>query len=157
PQDAVREGRLREDLFYRLNVFPIVLPPLRERGRDVELLAEQFLERLNQEQGTSKTLSAAARDALRRHPWPGNARELKNALHRAFILAEGVVEAEMLGVDALGPTSPSASSRATGIDSISVGLPLTEVERVMILATLEQCGGDKRRAAQTLGISLKTL
>src|SRR5262245_43922466 len=157
PTDAVREGKLREDLFYRLNVFPIMLPPLRDRSRDIELLAEHFLERLNQSEGTSKTLSAEAREALRRHNWPGNVRELKNALHRAFIMAESAVGADMLGVDALDAVSTTSAARASGVDSIAVGLPLNEVERVMILATLEQCGGDKRRAAQTLGISLKTL
>ena len=157
PQDAVRDGKLREDLYYRLNVFPIVLPPLRERGHDVELLAEHFLERLNQAEGTSKTLSAGAREALLRHSWPGNVRELKNAIQRAFILAEDTVGSELLDGDPLSGPMVSATQAATGLDAIAVGLPLAEVERIMILATLEQSGGDKRRAAETLGISLKTL
>ena len=157
PQDAVRDGKLREDLFYRLNVFPIMLPPLRDRGRDVDLLAEHFLEKLNQAEGTAKTLSIDAREALRRHSWPGNVRELKNAIQRAFIMSESAVGSELLGVDTLAPSSSSSARNAGGLSSISVGLPLDEVERIMIQATLEQCGGDKRRTADVLGISLKTL
>ncbi len=157
PQDAVRDGKLREDLFYRLNVFPIVIPPLRERGRDVELLAEHFLDLLNQSEASSKTLSPGAREALRRHSWPGNVRELKNAIQRAFILSENTVEPEMLGIEALSSASISSAKASDGLDSIVVGQPLDEVERIMIQATLQHCGGDKRRTAEVLGISLKTL
>ena len=157
PQEAVREGKLREDLFYRLNVFPIVLPPLRDRGRDVELLAEHFLQILNQAEGMNKTLLPEAREALRRHSWPGNVREVKNAIQRAFILSESTVGSDLLGVEMLSG-SPAINSRsAGGLGAIAVGLPLDEVERIMIQATLEQCGGDKRRTAEVLGISLKTL
>ena len=87
-EDAVAAGKLREDLLYRLNVFPIPLPPLRERGDDVERLAEHFLGELNAAEGTAKQLTAAGRERLRRHGWPGNLRELKNVVQRAFILAE---------------------------------------------------------------------
>ena len=157
PQEAVRDGKLREDLFYRLNVFPIALPPLRDRGRDVELLAEHFLDRLNQAEGTNKNLSAEARESLRRHSWPGNVRELKNAIQRAFILSESAVGSELLGVDTLSTPTTGGSRNTGGLGAIAVGLPLDEVERIMIQATLEQCGGDKRRTADVLGISLKTL
>jgi DNA-binding NtrC family response regulator len=85
---------LREDLMDRLAVFPISLPPLRGRGADVELLARHFLALLNQEADTSKSLSKRSLDVLRTHPWPGNVRELKNCVHRAFILADEVVELE---------------------------------------------------------------
>jgi len=156
PQAAVQEGTLREDLFYRLNVFPIALPPLRERGRDVELLAEHFLEYLNHLEGTNKTLGTTARDRLRRYSWPGNVRELKNLVQREFIMSEDVMELEDLGSDdAAGPTRVSPNEG--GLSEVRVGLALDDVERRMILATLEHCGGDKRRAAAMLGISLKTL
>ena len=88
PEKAVADGKLREDLYYRLNVFPIELPPLRERGTDIELLAQHFLEVLNKEEGTSKTFSPATIAALYAHSWPGNVRELKNYVQRAFILAD---------------------------------------------------------------------
>src|SRR6185436_3108196 len=87
-EQAVKAGKLREDLLYRLNIFPIPLPPLRERGDDVELLAEHFLGELNAAEGTAKQLTPAGRERLRRRSWPGNLRELKNALQRGFILAD---------------------------------------------------------------------
>jgi transcriptional regulator with PAS, ATPase and Fis domain len=146
PADAVREGKLREDLFYRINVFPIPLPPLREREGDALLLAREFLEGLNASHGTSKTLSAAAQDRIQAFPWRGNVREVKNELQRAFIMSDKVIEfADLLaGRDAPPPET-------------EVGGSLEESERKLILATLDQCGGDKKQAAQILGISLKTL
>ena len=158
PESAVRDGKLREDLYYRLNVFPVNLPPLRDRGEDVELLADFFLSQLNQEAGTEKVLSDRSRDRLRRHNWPGNVRELKNAMHRAFIMAEEQVELEIPAGSTAGMhESSGGGGSASGLDSIEVGLALDEVERRVILATLERYEGDKRRAAETLGISLKTL
>ncbi|MEO5617850.1 MAG: sigma-54 dependent transcriptional regulator [Candidatus Eisenbacteria bacterium] len=149
PRTAVQEGKLREDLFYRINVFPIVLPPLRDREGDALLLAEQFLETLNAAQGTKKRMSAAARERILAYPWHGNVRELKNELQRAFILFEGVIEFPDLS-PGRGP-SPEPPPVPT------VGGSLEESERVLILKTLEQCSGDKKQAAQILGISLKTL
>jgi DNA-binding NtrC family response regulator len=146
PKEAVQAGKLREDLFYRINVFPIVLPPLRDREGDALLLADQFLESLNASQGTSKRLSAAARQRIQAHPWRGNVRELKNELQRAFIMYEGVIELSEL-IAERGPESRLPE----------VGGSLEESERQLILATLERCGGDKKKAAQILGISLKTL
>ena len=158
PEAAVRDAKLREDLYYRLNVFPVNLPPLRDRGEDVELLADYFLSQLNQEAGTTKVLSDRSRDRLRRHNWPGNVRELKNAMHRAFILAEEQVELEIpAGAMSGSHASSGGGGSSSGLDSIEVGLALDEVERRVILATLERYEGDKRRAAETLGISLKTL
>jgi len=155
---AVRDGKLREDLYYRLNVFPLQLPPLRDRSDDVELLADHFLAQLNAEAGTQKTISDRSRDRLRRHNWPGNVRELKNAMHRAFILAEDQVELEIPAGTGAGPHDAATGGGSnSGLDTIEVGLALDEVERRVILATLERYEGDKRRAAETLGISLKTL
>ena len=92
PLQAVQSGQLREDLLYRLAVFPIDMPPLRSRGDDVELLAEHFLAELNAQAGTQKRLSALARMTLKQHSWPGNVRELKNCIERAFILGDLMLE-----------------------------------------------------------------
>ena len=93
PRQAVRDGYLRDDLFFRLNVFPLELPPLRERGDDVLLLARHFLARLNRSEGLEKRFTRAALERIRKHPWPGNVRQLKNAVQRAFILADEVIDA----------------------------------------------------------------
>jgi DNA-binding NtrC family response regulator len=149
PEEAVSNGKLREDLHYRLNVFPIHLPPLRDRRDDVDLLAEHFLTQLNKEQGTSKDFTRPALQRLRTHNWPGNVRELKNLVHRAFILAE-----EHIGIDCL----PLGVQETPGSNlNVKVGTSLGEVEQRLILATLEDCEGDKKKAAEVLGISLKTL
>jgi DNA-binding NtrC family response regulator len=149
PEEAVSSGKLREDLHYRLNVFPIHLPPLRERRDDVDLLAEHFLSQLNKEQGSSKDFTRPALQRLRTHNWPGNVRELKNLVHRAYILAE-----EHIGIDSL----PLGVQETPGSNfNVKVGTSLGEVEQRLILATLEDCEGDKKKAAEVLGISLKTL
>jgi len=149
-EEAVATRKLREDLFYRLNVFPIALPPLRERGGDVELLAEQCLSELNAATGTAKHFTRACLERLRRHGWPGNVRELKNVIQRAFILAD-----EDVGVDSL-PLGVTESVPAASV-VMQVGTPIAEMERRLILATVDQCEGDKKRAADVLKISLKTL
>jgi len=148
--EAVAAGKLREDLFYRLNVFPIPLPPLRERGDDIELLADSILADLNREAQTTKHYTRACLDRLHRHSWPGNVRELQNVIRRAFILAE-----EDVGVDSL-PLEVNEQLSATSLVT-RVGTPIAEVEKRLILATLEHCDGDKKKAADVLKISLKTL
>jgi DNA-binding NtrC family response regulator len=147
--DAVRDGRLREDLMYRLAVFPIALPPLREREGDTELLAEHFLQSLNVESSSSKRFSRAALTTIRAYHWPGNVRELKNAVHRAFIMAEDVVELDLSGL-----ACPAVEGECL---RVPVGTSLAEMERQAIFATLDHCRGNKRRAAEMLGVSLKTL
>jgi len=152
PERAVAEGKFREDLYHRLNVFPITLPPLRERGSDIEMLAQQFLRELNKAEGTNKAFSPEALAKLYEMTWPGNVRELKNYVQRAYILADAVVE----GGDA--PVSaPLAAEDQSGLIVVRVGTPLEEVERRVTMATLESCGRVKRTAARILGISLKTL
>jgi DNA-binding NtrC family response regulator len=153
PKEAIRAKKLREDLFYRLNVFPIVLPPLRERGDDAVLIADEMLERMNESEGTSKRLSAAARASIRGHSWPGNVRELRNELHRAFIMCERSIEMEIAPPET-APTEAHEPESGTGSDD---GGSLDASERRQILATLDRCAGDKRQAAEILGISLKTL
>ncbi|HEY2955317.1 MAG TPA: sigma-54 dependent transcriptional regulator [Candidatus Eisenbacteria bacterium] len=153
PKEAIRANKLREDLFYRLNVFPLVLPPLRERDEDALLLADQFLEEMNTSEGTAKRLSAKARERILAYLWPGNVRELKNELQRAFIMSEEVIE-----LDGLAPGPHPTSALPSGAQQPpDVGGSLDDAERQLILATLERCGGDKKRAAEILGISLKTL
>ena len=153
PEEAVRQGRLREDLYHRLNVFPLELPPLRTRGDDVRMLADAFLERLNVDGRTRRTFAPSVIDGLALHDWPGNVRELKNFVQRAFILADdGVLSTPVQ------PVSMTGGSRdVTDSIAIPMGMSLAEAERRLIFATLERCQGVKRRAAQVLGISSKTL
>ena len=168
PEQAVAEGRLREDLWYRLNVFPIVLPPLRERAGDIAVLAEHFLGELNAAEGTHKRWSAAGREGLGRYGWPGNVRELKNLVHRAYILAEEELGVECLPAEVVGGRAgagTAAAAAGSGEEPSALGATLVvrvgsraaEVERQLILATLEACDGNKQQAAEVLGLSLKTI
>jgi DNA-binding NtrC family response regulator len=149
PEQAVADGKLREDLYHRLNVFPIHMPRLRERGNDIELLAQHFLEMLNKQESAAKAFAPATLAALYAHGWPGNVRELKNYVQRAFILADDVIEADLAPATVASPESAS-------LLSVRVGSTLEEVSRRLIEATLAECGS-KRKAADMLGISLKTL
>ncbi len=153
PEEAVAEGKLRADLYHRLNVFPMQLPPLRERGKDVELLAQHFLDQLNAQNGTKKTFLPPAMGTLRAYTWPGNVRELRNYVQRAFIMSDD----NGISTDAV-PLQVSATQASSGSTlTIPVGTSLASADKKLILATLEQCGGVKKRAAELLGISLKTL
>ncbi len=155
PNKAVSQGILREDLLYRLAVFPLPLPPLRERGEDIELLAEHFLDELNAVAGTTKSYTAAAREFLAQHCWPGNVRELKNAVQRAFIMSEADVIFAQPTQALLQRGKPSSPNGA--MLQFAVGTPLEDIEREVIVATLEHCRGRKRETAELLGVSLKTL
>jgi DNA-binding NtrC family response regulator len=156
PAKAFEEGRLREDIYYRLAVLTVQLPPLRERRDDILVLADFFLGELNLRHGTNKRLSEELRARFVRHDWPGNVRELRNAVERAFILCDGELrldEGEMPTLRASGDTDSAAGQ---GV-SIPIGATLEEIERTLILATLKHFEGDKRRTADVLGCSLKTL
>ena len=151
---AVEEGRFREDLYYRLNVFSVHLPPLRERTEDVLALATHFMRELGQRIGKGEPeLSAEARELLLTYPWPGNIRELENAIERALILSEdGRLTAAHLGL----PVPPvSVAPDRTSLPPIAspVAHSLAEAERRAILAALEQAQGNKTRAAASLGIT----
>jgi DNA-binding NtrC family response regulator len=150
PEEAVAAGKLREDLLYRLNVLPVELPPLRDRRDDVELLAEHFLELLNKESGTAKHFTAPALLRLRGYNWPGNVREMRNAIQRAYILSENEID-----LDAL-PLNSEPDAPASGL-VVKVGTSIAEAERRLVLATLEHFQGDKKKTAAVLKISLKTL
>jgi two-component system response regulator AtoC len=140
-------------LLYRLADFPMFVPPLRERGDDIELLAHHFLANLNAEQGTAKRFSGDSLLCLRQHNWPGNVRELRNVVHRAFILA--ATELDLRKV--VGKPMIQAVNGDALTLRIPVGTNLADAERWMIIATLKKCGGNKTRAAALLGVSLKTL
>ena len=174
PERAVAAGHLREDLLYRLNVFPIELPPLRARLDDVPLLAQKFLADIGKREGAAKQISPAALRRLATHAWPGNVRELRNVVQRAYVMAAtGVIGEEWLpcGGSARAGLPPalaargvvaSASASAGGtvsppLLSIAVGTSLAEAEQQLILATLKHFGHHKERTAAVLGVSLKTL
>jgi DNA-binding NtrC family response regulator len=152
PEKAVEEGQLREDLLYRLKVFPIRVPPLRERDGDLDLLASYFLEELNADAESPKRFAPDALDLVHSHDWPGNVRELRNVVERAFILASDEITGDQVQIE----RSSSARLSGSGL-SIDVGISIAEAEKHLILATLDRLEGNKKRAAETLGISLKTL
>lgn len=154
PQEAVKSGGLREDLFYRLNVFTFELPPLRERLDDVPLLVQAFLDEFNARNNKAvKAVEPEALRALESYAWPGNVRELRNVIERATILAEG----DFIERKHLPPAIASGSGTALRTITIAPGTTVEEAERRLILLTLEHTGHNKTRAAEILGISLKTL
>jgi DNA-binding NtrC family response regulator len=157
PAEAVREGRLREDLYYRLNVFPVLLPPLRDRGDDIDLLVDHFLEQLAAEHGQHKTVDPDVLARLARYAWPGNVRQLRNVVERAYILADDRIRIAHVPPDVA--TTPPGAPRAgaAAAPPLVIGTSIADAERRLIVATLEHYDGDKQRAASTLGISLKTL
>jgi DNA-binding NtrC family response regulator len=174
PEEAVQGGHLREDLFYRLNVFHIHLPPLRERKEDVQPIAEALLGDLNRKHECRVAdMSPAVTGALERHHWPGNVRELRNVLERAVILAgEGTIELRHLPAFLQAPTAttfaataPSSAAAAQPVPTaddadavrFQIGTTVEEAEKGLIIRTLEHTRNNKTRAAEILGISLKTL
>jgi DNA-binding NtrC family response regulator len=150
--DALQAGSLRQDLMYRLAVFPIFVPPLRMRGKDMESLAKHFLHELNREAGTSKRFSTQTLKQLGHHRWPGNVRELKNLVHRAFILSADILTMEV-------PPVPDKKTPMVvdGMLDFTIGTALADAQKEITLATLHHHRGNKRMTAETLGISLKTL
>jgi DNA-binding NtrC family response regulator len=157
PLDAIRDGKLRDDLYYRLNVFTIELPPLRDRKDDLGLIIQALLEEFNaRDRRNVKAVTTDAMRMLEMYDWPGNVRELRNVIERATILARGeFIEPGHLPRFGVPPRSiePSPTSGVT----IAPGMTVDEAERKLIVATLEASGNNKTRAAEMLGISLKTL
>jgi DNA-binding NtrC family response regulator len=153
PSEAITNGKLREDLFYRLNVFSIHLPPLRDRREDIPLLARNFIDEFNRQDNRQvRGLSGEAEKELERYHWPGNVRELRNVIQRAVVLSgSGLIGVEHLPDNVLRAAAPAPAAPGASVT------PIREMERDMILRALEETGQDKRRAAQLLGISLKTL
>ena len=151
PGKAVSDGKFREDLYHRLNVFPIHMPPLRERGGDLEMLAQHFLDELNTTESSAKRFAPSAAASLYAHSWPGNVRELKNYVQRAYLLADTVID------DYAQSDASSGSADHHDEITVKIGMPLDEIEERVTMATLARCGNVKKRAAAILGISLKTL
>ncbi|MGH7302055.1 MAG: sigma 54-interacting transcriptional regulator [Candidatus Rokuibacteriota bacterium] len=152
-EQAVSTGRLREDLFYRLNVFAVPLPPLRERGDDVLLLADHFVRALGFRMGKGEAgLSRDAREALLAHRWPGNIRELQNAVERALIVSDGgLITAAELGIVARAPADAGSSARSAS--TLPPATSLAESERRMVADALAKARGNKSRAAKALGLT----
>jgi two-component system response regulator AtoC len=176
PEQAVTQGMLREDLLYRLNVFPIALPPLRDRLDDVPILAEHFLTAICQREGQVKRFNAAAIAGLKAYRWPGNVRELRNVVQRVYVMSEGSqITDEWLPRNTPQPTGPAsppagvdespaagattAPSKTAGAAAITlpIGTSLADAERALILATLAHHNNQRERTAAVLGVSLKTL
>ena len=184
PHQAVAAGKLREDLLYRLNVFPIELPPLRDRLVDVPLLAEHFLQGIAEQEGHVRRFTPAALAQLAAYNWPGNVRELRNAVQRAYVMAEGeLIDDRWLPrtggtagaapapvpsaaqPEAAAPVQPApavpaalaAPAAAEDCVQVPIGSSMAQAERVLILATLRHFNHHKERTAAVLGISLKTL
>jgi transcriptional regulator with PAS, ATPase and Fis domain len=154
-EKEIEEGRFRRDLFYRLNVYPIALPSLRERSEDVEQLVAYFIERFQQKSGKRVAgISDRALQILKSYHWPGNVRELENCIERAVIVAAGrmITEKDL-------PEAIRAYASPDQISNVELSIPMTmeEVERIMINRTLVYTNGDKAKAARLLDIGRKTL
>ena len=166
----VLANRFRMDLYYRLNVVSILVPPLRDRREDIPLLARAFMERLNRRHNQQKELSDGLIQMLRRQDWPGNVRELENTIEKLYVLSPGrqlLAEAWSHEQQQVAATTPAAREHDAGAGRAAVsaddairsliGLPVDEVEKRLILATLAHVGGNKSKAARQLQIGLKTL
>ncbi|MDX1952374.1 MAG: sigma-54 dependent transcriptional regulator [Verrucomicrobiota bacterium] len=167
-EQSVEKKEFRQDLFFRLNVVPIAVPPLRDRSEDIPFLAEQFMHRMARKHGVRVSgISNACLTALRSHQWPGNVRELQNVIERAVILSSpgedlqphhlgfmGTSSATLSSPTSIGNPSPSTSVQQTEGDEV---LPLGELEKRQILLALDRCGGNRTQAAKKLGISVRTL
>jgi transcriptional regulator with PAS, ATPase and Fis domain len=158
PEEAVARGELRNDLYYRLNVFNIHMPPLREHKEDIPSLVEALLKDMNSKHGRNvKTVSDAVLTVFQNHSWQGNVRELRNTLERGVIVCEGA----MIETRHLPPNFGKAAVHPSPDDSdtvrLGVGTTVEEAERRLILKTIESTNNNKTRAAEILGISLKTL
>ncbi len=164
-EQSVEKKEFRQDLFFRLNVVPVHVPPLREHKEDIPCLAEQFLLRFTRKHGVRVTgISPDCMAALTAHDWPGNVREFQNVIERAVILSS---DGQELGREHLGLTGPVVTSGAPAVAAIPAlipsgpvansGVPLAEIEKQHILASLQQCAGNRTHAARQLGISIRTL
>ncbi len=161
-EEATLSGKLRDDLLYRLNVFPIHLPALRDRREDIPAIAEHFLDQISKREGQARRFSAQALERLAAYRWGGNVRELRNIVYRAYVMATGpTIVNECLPRVTTEPGAPKPTASRTApllpVITVSVGTTLAEAERLITLATLEHLGRHKEKTAATLGISLKTL
>lgn len=168
-EDYVKAGNFREDLFFRLNVVNVRMPSLRERPADIPLLAQHFMKKYSEANGVAtKPFSAAAIDALKRYPWPGNVREMENTIHRAVLLSRGPeIEPDAIMLTQAVTPIPDARTPVAKAQAVTagtdipvggfVGRTVADVERDLIIATLDNCLGNRTHAANILGISIRTL
>jgi DNA-binding NtrC family response regulator len=157
-ESEVRKGGFREDLYFRLNVVNLCIPPLRERPRDIEPLAEHFAKKYAAANGVDYVgISPILREMLRRHAWRGNVRELENTMHRAILLSGGgIIEPDAVMLS--GAKAPQANGSQGGAQGGAlVGRTVADVERDLIIDTLQHCLGNRTHAATILGISIRTL
>ncbi len=155
--DMVQEGSFREDLFYRLNVLSVKIPPLRDRPEDIPLLVEHFLARCNEKLGTEVGgVEPAAMKLMMEYDWPGNVRELENLVERAVILCDGSRITPDLLTDKVRSTPPRPAANLLG-DELSIKKTVRVVEEELIRRALEETGGNRTRAAKLLEISHRTL
>jgi transcriptional regulator with GAF, ATPase, and Fis domain len=156
-EGMMKTGQFREDLFYRLNVIPVDLPPLRERASDIKALVGRFLDKANASHGTAvSSVSPEAMDLLARHPWPGNVRQLESLVERAVLLCEGTtIRPEDLPTDVRLRTAPSA--RPYGFEIPAEGVDIEEFERQLIVQAMEKSGWVIAKAARLLGLTYRTL
>jgi len=154
PRNAILEGKLREDLYYRLTVFTVHLPPLRDRKEDIPLLAQHFIGEFNKKHGTNvETLREDALEMLMTYSWPGNVREFRNVMERALILSKG----EWIESFHLPPYLRNPSTEPSSKIVLPLGITAAEAERELILKTLEKTGHNKAEAARQLGLDVKTI
>ena len=153
-QQIVESNCLREDIYYRLAVFPLYIPPLRERLEDLPILAAGFLDTLNRENNTHFTLAAEDLERLSGYDWPGNVRELRHALHRAYIMTPPDTDTLHFPDQFQSPFSRRREAESA---PVLVGRTIEQVERELIMATLKECRNNKTKAAELLGVSVKTL
>jgi DNA-binding NtrC family response regulator len=158
---AVAEGTFREDLYFRLNVIPLYLPPLRDRTGDIPILVSRFIEKFNRLMGKSVTgVDATAMDALVKNQWRGNVRELENVMERAVLLASGdtITLADLMMEPVSRPEMTGQGATSVSDDSMTgPGMTVADMERKLIMRTLERSGGNRTKAAETLGVSIRTL
>ena len=153
-KEEIRRGRFREDLYFRLHVFTIGLPTLKERREDIPLLVHHFIEKYNGETGKRvQGLAPTAMGQLQAYSWPGNIRELRNTVERAMILVDG----DIIGEEHLPPDMQASRPEAAATLRVPLGIPIDKIEKEYILASLQRNGGNKARTAEILGISEKTL
>ncbi|MFW6161448.1 MAG: sigma-54-dependent transcriptional regulator [Planctomycetota bacterium] len=155
-EEEVRQGNFREDLYFRINVVPIFIPPLRERRDDILVLADHFLERFaSRNKRSFKGFSSEAQRKLTTYHWPGNVRELENCIERAVVMAQGqAIEADDI---ALYPEVTSSSEQDVAAELVKEGFSVEDFERQLIMASLKKTGGNQSRAAELLGLSRRTL
>lgn len=152
PQEAVKAGILREDLYYRLNMFPLKLPALQERLDDIPLLADYFLNQLNAENQRNVTFTSEALAVLQQHTWPGNVRELKNIVHRAYILAKDSIDSEHIMID-----QPLSSGIAAAELKLPIGTTLEAAQEMFARAVFQHYNGNMQEAAESLQVTVKQL